>query len=153
MYRDLWTAGKCVYKVEPIVADGGRVIVYAPHIRDLSPTHGMVIRSIGYHTRDYFLNEWERFRKLPRAVLAHSSHVRGIGTCVNGVEHDRMDVMLASAIPERECREVNLSYLDPAVIGVQDYLSRATDDTLMVPEAGEVLYRLADGSVPDVDQL
>ena len=31
-YADLWTGAKGFYKVEPIVADGGEVILYAPHI-------------------------------------------------------------------------------------------------------------------------
>ena len=36
MYDDIWTAAKGFYKVEPVVADGGQVILYAPHMtRDL----------------------------------------------------------------------------------------------------------------------
>ena len=38
MYDDIWTGAKGFYKVEPVVADGGQVILYAPHItRDLPP--------------------------------------------------------------------------------------------------------------------
>ena len=35
-YDDMWTGAKGFYKVEPVVADGGEVIVYAPHITDLA---------------------------------------------------------------------------------------------------------------------
>ena len=31
-YDDMWTGAKGFYKVEPIVADGGEVVLYAPHI-------------------------------------------------------------------------------------------------------------------------
>ena len=31
-YEEIWTAAKGMYKLEPIVADGGEVIIYAPHI-------------------------------------------------------------------------------------------------------------------------
>jgi len=34
MYDDLWVAGKCMYKLEPVVADGGELIIYAPHVRE-----------------------------------------------------------------------------------------------------------------------
>ncbi|MDD3926733.1 MAG: lactate racemase domain-containing protein, partial [bacterium] len=80
MYDDLWTGGKCMYKLEPVVADGGRLIIYAPHITEISYTHGKVLDEIGYHTRDYFTAQWERFKEYPWGVVAHSTHVRGTGT-------------------------------------------------------------------------
>ena len=54
IYDELWVGGKCAYKLEPVVADGGRLILYAPHIHELSVTHGEQIRRVGYHVRDYF---------------------------------------------------------------------------------------------------
>ncbi|MGB9593492.1 MAG: lactate racemase domain-containing protein, partial [Anaerolineae bacterium] len=54
MYDDLWTAAKGMYKTEPVIADGGEVIIYAPHIREISYTHGKILDEIGYHVRDYF---------------------------------------------------------------------------------------------------
>ncbi len=88
MYADVWTAGKGMYKIEPVVADGGEVIIYAPHIREVSYTHGRLIDEIGYHCRDYFLAQPERFAKYPGGVLAHSTHVKGQGTydAATGVE-------------------------------------------------------------------
>jgi len=153
MYWELWTAGKCMYKLEPVVADEGKLIIYAPNLREISVTHGTLIRQIGYHTRDYFLGQWERFKDVPRAILAHSTHVRGIGTYRNGIEHDRIEVILATGIPEEICREINLGYIDPAAIDPDEYVGREDEGILVVPNAGEMLYRLADGTVPDVDKL
>ena len=65
MYDDLWTAAKGMYKLEPVVADGGEVIIYAPHISEISHTHGRLIDRIGYHVRDYFVGQWEHFREYP----------------------------------------------------------------------------------------
>jgi nickel-dependent lactate racemase len=90
MYDELWVGGKCMYKLEPVVADGGELIIYAPHIHEISITHGPLIRRIGYHCRDYFLKQWEKFKDVPWGVLAHSTHVRGIGTYEEGVERCRV---------------------------------------------------------------
>ncbi|HEX9067842.1 MAG TPA: lactate racemase domain-containing protein, partial [Ktedonobacterales bacterium] len=61
MYDDLWTAAKAMYKTEPVIADGGEVIIYAPHITEVSYTHGKLIDEVGYHVRDYFLKQWDLF--------------------------------------------------------------------------------------------
>jgi nickel-dependent lactate racemase len=153
MYRELWTAGKCMYKLEPVVADGGRLVVYAPHIEEISPTHGESIRRVGYHTRDYFLAQWDKFQDVPRAVLAHSTHLKGIGRYEDDVERPRIDVVLATGIPEAVCREVNLGYNDPDAFDVAEFADRKDEGVLVVPNAGETLFRLADGSVPDIDSL
>ncbi len=141
MYDDLWTGGKCMYKLEPVVADGGTVIIYAPHIREVSETHGRIIREVGYHTLDYFLKQWERFRHYPWGVLAHSTHVKGIGSYENGVETPRVQVVLATGISEDECRRINLGYRDPASIRLADFQNREEEGILCVPKAGEMLYR------------
>lgn len=142
MYDELWVAGKCMYKLEPIVADGGELIIYGPHIRRISVTHGAYIRRIGYHVRDYFVKQMERFQDIPRGVLAHSTHVRGSGTYENGVERPRIQVTLATEIPQEECEAVNLGYRDWRSLCVEDFQSREEEGILVVPKAGEVLYRL-----------
>jgi nickel-dependent lactate racemase len=142
MYDDLWVAGKGMYKLEPVVADGGELIIYAPHVREISVTHGKVIEEIGYHCRDYFLRQWERFRHHPWGVLAHSTHVRGIGVMENGVEKCRVRVTLATGIPEALCRRINLGYRDPRTIRTEDFANRESEGVLFVPKAGEMLYRL-----------
>jgi len=144
MYDELWVGGKCMYKLEPVVADGGELIIYAPHIHEISVVHGRLIREIGYHCRDYFLKQWDRFKHHPWGVLAHSTHVRGIGTYENGVEKCRVQVTLATGIPKATCREINLGYRDPATINPADYANREDEGVLFVPKAGEMLYRLAE---------
>ncbi len=140
MYDELWVGGKCMYKMENVVADGGELIIYAPHIREISVTHGKLIEEIGYHTRDYFLAQWERFKHYPWGVVAHSTHVRGIGTYEGGVEKPRVRVTLATGIDEATCRRINLGYRDPASIDPAQWQGRP--GRLYVPKAGEMLYKL-----------
>lgn len=142
MYDELWVGGKCMYKLEPVVADGGELIIYAPHIHEVSLTHGALIRRIGYHCRDYFAKQWERFRDVPWGTLAHSTHVRGIGTFENGVERCRIQVTLATGIPESVCREINLGYRDPRSIDPEAFANREHEGVLCVPKAGEMLFHL-----------
>ena len=144
MYDDLWVGGKCMYKLEPILADGAELIIYAPHITEVSHTHGKILREIGYHTRDYFVTQWEKFRQYPWGLLAHSAHVRGIGKMENGVENCRVQVTLATGIPEEVCSQINLGYLDPATVDIDEFRGREAEGVLFVPTAGEVLYRLND---------
>lgn len=142
MYDDLWTGGKCMYKLEPVVADGGELIIYAPHITEVSVSHGDIIEEIGYHVRDYFTKQMDRFGHIPGGVMAHSTHVKGIGTYENGVEKPRVNVVLATGIPEEICRKINLGYRDPATIEVEEWKDREDEGILYVPKAGEMLYRL-----------
>lgn len=142
MYDELWVAGKCMYKLEPVVADGGELIIYAPHMKHVSITHGHLIEQVGYHVRDYFLKQWDRFRDVPWGVLAHSTHVRGGGTYENGIERPRVQVTLASAIPKKLCERINLGYRDPASIDVESFADREAEGILLVRKAGEMLYRL-----------
>jgi len=144
LYSDLWTAAKGMYKVEPAIADGGEVVIYAPHISEVSYTHGAVIDKIGYHCRDYFVKQWERFKDVPRGVLAHSTHLRGQGTYDSdaGVETPRIKVTLATGIPEERCQKLNLGYLDPASVNLDDWRNREDHGIKLIPRAGETLYRL-----------
>ena len=143
-YEDIWTAAKGFYKLEPIVADGGELIIYAPHITQISVMHPS-IAEIGYHNRDYFLGQWDKFRNKPWGDLAHSTHLRGQGTWdPERGEVNRVTVTLATGIPEDVVRSVNLNYLDPATVDIATY--EADPDTFVEPHAGEVLYRLRPGS-------
>jgi nickel-dependent lactate racemase len=148
MYQDLWTAAKGMYKLEPVVADGGEVIIYAPHLHEVSYTYGDLLDEIGYHCRDYFLSQWERFKGYPGGVLAHSTHLTGLGTYdpETGNETRRMRVTLATGISSERCRKINLAYLDPGSIDINEWRGREEQGILVVPHAGEVLYRLRDNS-------
>ncbi len=150
MYDDIWTAAKGMYKAEPVVADGGEVIIYAPHITEFSYTHGKIIEEIGYHVRDYFVKQWDRFKHYPWGVLAHSTHLRGMGEydAATGIESPRIQVTLATGIPAERCARVNLGYLDPCTIRPEEWLAHAEPDTLVIPKAGEQLYRLRAQEAP-----
>jgi nickel-dependent lactate racemase len=150
MYDDIWTAGKVMYKLEPILADGGTLIIYAPHITEISYTHGKWLDKIGYHTRDYFLKRMDKFAGVPRGVIAHSTHVKGIGTYIDGVEKPRANVVLATSISKERCEKVNLDYLNPDDINIADYENREDEGILVVQHAGEVLHRLSTGYIPTI---
>ena len=145
-YDDLWTAAKAMYKTEPVVADDGEVIIYAPHITQVSVTHGHLIRQVGYHVRDYFVKQWEKFGDVPWTILAHSTHVKGAGSFENGVETPRIQVTLATSIPEGECRLVNLGYRDYRTLDPRAWADREDEGLLLVENAGEHLYRLRQAS-------
>lgn len=142
MYDELWVGGKCMYKLEPVLAEGGTLIIYAPHIKEISLTHGALIEEVGYHCRDYIVHNWEQLKHIPRGVLAHSTHVKGQGTMEGDVEHPRARVVLATGISEQLTRKVNLDYMHPDSINPADYAGREDEGVLLVPHAGERLYRL-----------
>ncbi len=142
IYDDIWVAGKVMYKHEPIIADGGEVIIYAPHIKEISYTHGKEIRKVGYHVRDYFVRQWDRFSRMSKLILAHSTNVKGIGTFENGVESPRINVTLATSIPEDVCRSVNLGYVDYRSINIPEWKANQNGGLLVVENAGQLLYRL-----------
>ena len=146
-YRDLWTGAKCMTNLEPVVADGGRLILYAPHIRRPSLSHGDWHLQLGYHMKDYILAHWERYKHVPKAVLADLMQLRGIGSYSNGVETPRIDVVLATGIPESTCREINLGFRDPDSIRPGELAGRKANGTLVVANAGEKLWRLSERKV------
>jgi nickel-dependent lactate racemase len=151
MYDDIWTGAKGMYKLEPAIADGGEVVLYAPHITEFSYTHGAFLDRIGYHCRDYFLKQWDRFADMPRGVMAHSTHLIGQGTyeAATGVETLRIKVTLATSISEERCRRLNLNYIDPQSIRFEDWQEREDEGVKLVPHAGETLYRLKNGVATD----
>jgi nickel-dependent lactate racemase len=154
LYDDLWTAAKAMYKTEPAIADGGEVVIYAPHLTEVSYTHGKLIDEVGYHVRDYFVKQPERFASVPGMIKAHSTHVKGSGDydASSGVEEPRIQVTLATGIPEARCRLINLGYLDYRDIDPEEWVDREDEGLLTVRNAGEMLYRAADlfGRQPSV---
>jgi lactate racemase len=140
MYDDLWTGAKCMYKCEPVVADGGELIIYAPHISSFSYVHGHILEKIGYHVRDYYLKRMERFSDVPRAVMAVSTIVKGAGTFEHNIEQPRIQVTLATAISAETCRKAGLGYADPKGIDFSQFQGREDEGILFVEKAGETLY-------------
>lgn len=139
MYDELWTAAKAMYKLESVVADGGELVIYAPHLDTVSHVHGKYIKEIGYHTLPYFLAQWDKFKHVPLGVLAHSTHVRGAGVYLDGVEKPRIRVSLASQITEEDCRRLNLGYRNPGEVDPAEW---EKEGSLYIPKAGETLYKL-----------
>lgn len=153
MYDDLWTGAKGMYKLEPVIADGGEVVIYAPHITEVSSVHGRYLDRIGYHVRDYFLARWEEFEHVPWGVLAHSTHLRGAGTYIDGVEDPRIRVTLATGIPRERCEALGLGYIDPATVDVESWANREDEGILLVRRAGEQLYRVkGDGGAAEEER-
>jgi nickel-dependent lactate racemase len=144
MYDDLWTAAKGMYKLEPVVEDGGEVVIYAPHIHEVSYTHGKLIDEIGYHCRDYYLAQWDRYKSYPGGVLAHSTHLTGLGSFDKntGIETKRIRVTLATGIPAERCQKISLSYLALDEVDIEAWKDRESEGILVVPQAGEMLYRM-----------
>lgn len=141
MYDELWTGGKAMYKLEPALAEGGELIIYAPHLDVVSHVHGKYIYEIGYHVLPYFLKQWDKFKHIPLGVLAHSTHVRGDGAFENGVEYPRANVTLATRLSPEDCARLALGYLNPDTVDAAAWQNREDEGILYVPKAGEMLYR------------
>jgi lactate racemase len=133
-YQDLWTAGKLAYKTQEVVAEGGEIVMYAPHLEKITPLHPDV-ETIGYHCLPFFLKQWDKYKDYERSSLAHSTHVAGPGRYEAGVETLAARRVLVSKISPERCAAVNLDYLSPDK--VEAY--RSDPDTLWVEKAGEQL--------------
>jgi nickel-dependent lactate racemase len=142
MYDELWTASKAMYKLEPAVAVGGEVVIFAPHLEVVSRAHGQYIFEVGYHILPYFLANWARYQHIPLGVLAHSTHLRGSGHMNGSIESPNVKVTLASKIPPEDCARLNLGYLDPTRINIADWRNREDEGIFFVPRSGEILYRV-----------
>lgn len=142
MYDELWTAAKAMYKMEPAIMDGGEVVVFAPELGVISHVHGRFIYEAGYHVRDFYLKQWDKYGHIPLGVLAHGTHLRGSGTYENGIEKARIAVTLATAISGADCERLSLGYLNPATIRIEEWQGREEEGILYVPKAGEMLYRV-----------
>ncbi len=157
MYPDLWTGAKGMYKSDPAIADGGEVILYAPHIKHASHIHGHFLNKLGYHCAEYFLKQPKRFADIPRGILAHSVHLYGQGSydAVTDTEKPRIHVTLATSIPEAQCRELNLGHIDYRTMNLEDWKNRESEGIKFIPHAGEILYRINDGqkTTPPLESL
>jgi hypothetical protein len=113
---------------------------HAPRQVDVSiTTHGHLIKEISF--RDYFLNREDKYSW---GTLAHSTHVRGIGTYENGVVKRRVQARRGPGIPREKCEQINLEYRDPDSINSEDYAGREDDGILLVPKAGEMFIQLCE---------
>ena len=76
--------------------------------------------------------------------MAHSSYVKGAGEFDphSGQERPRIQVTLATGIPEERCRRINLGYLDYRDVDLKEWEGREAEGILLLPHAGEDLYRV-----------
>ena len=147
-YDELWVGGKASYKLGGIIDDGGELIIYAPHLNQLSATHGRLIEKYGYapleQVREMVAGSDELRANL--CVAAHLAHVSyGSARNAAGQPIPRFRITLASAVSEDACRRVNLGYLDHRTFTRAAYES--DPDTLVVEDAGRDLYLVAPSPV------
>ncbi|MDQ3309209.1 MAG: lactate racemase domain-containing protein [Gemmatimonadota bacterium] len=140
-YDELWVGGKASYKLGGIIEEGGELIVYAPHLRAISETHGLLIEKYGYAPIDRVREMVALSSELQAnlAVAAHLAHVSYAGQRnETGQVVPRYRITMASALDEATCRRVNLGFMDHRLFRREDYQS--DPDTLVVERAGRDLY-------------
>jgi nickel-dependent lactate racemase len=140
-YDELWVGGKASYKLGGIIEQGGKLVIYAPHLRAISETHGLLIEKYGYapidRVREMVALSTELRSNL--AVAAHLAHVSYAGSRdESGKVVPRYRITMASALDEATCRRVNLGFMDHREFRREDYDS--DPDTLVVERAGRDLY-------------
>lgn len=144
-YDEIWTAGKGSYKLQRpgVLAPGGEIIIYAPHIKIFHSNTQMdrSMRQIGYHCKAYVKEFLKKHPKFDLNVAAHVINVRGDGTYdpVTKKEEFAFKVTLATSIPREDCEAVGLAYRDPKSIKKEEFLS---DDCLWIEHGGKFLYDL-----------
>jgi nickel-dependent lactate racemase len=141
-YDDLWVGGKASYRLGAVIEDGGELIIYAPHLRCISDTHGADIEKFGgyaplQNVKDLVARSGELQANL--CVAAHLAHVSYAGReDADGKFVFKYRIKLASQVDAETCRRVNLEYLDPALFDPAEFAD--DPDTLVVERAGRDLY-------------
>jgi nickel-dependent lactate racemase len=140
-YDELWVGGKASYKLGSVIEEGGELIIYAPHLNNISATHGSLIEKYGYAPLETVreMVEYSDELRANLCVAAHLAHV-SYGSSLNqhGQVTPRYRIALASAVPEEVCRRVKLGFIDYSTIRRDDY--EKDPNTLVVENAGRDLY-------------
>jgi lactate racemase len=140
-YDEMWVGGKASYKLGGIIEDGGELVIYAPHLKGISTTHGAMIEKYGYAPLEVVREMVEGSDELRAnlCVAAHLAHVSYAGrTGSDGRVEPRYRITLASAIPEDVCRRVKLGFAECGSIDLD--AARKDPQTLVVDNAGRDLY-------------
>jgi len=143
-YDELWVGGKASYKLGGIIEEGGELIIYAPHLRTISETHGRLIEKYGYAPLDRVREMVALSTELQSnlAVAAHLAHVSYAGQRdETGRVVPRYRITMASALDEETCRRVHLGFMDHRKFRREVYENDA--NTLVVERAGRDLYLVA----------
>lgn len=142
-YDEMWVGGKASYKLGAIIENGGELVVYAPHLRGISTTHGAMIEKYGYAPLETVREMVEGSDELRAnlCVAAHLAHVSYAGRVgADGAVEPRYRITLATAIPEEVCRRVKLGFADWGSVDLD--AARRDPETLVVDHAGRDLYLL-----------
>ncbi|MGA9767530.1 MAG: lactate racemase domain-containing protein [Blastocatellia bacterium] len=142
-YDEMWVGGKASYKLGGIIEDGGELLIYAPHLRSISETHGRLIERFGYAPLEVVAEMVTGSAELTAnlCVAAHLAHVSYASRKDDrGRIVPRYRITLASSIDEATCKRVNLAYMDYRQFRREDY--EADPNTLIVERAGRDLYRV-----------
>src|SRR3989441_6111789 len=140
-YDELWVGGKASYKLGGIIEEGGELIIYAPHLRSISETHGLLIEKYGYAPLDRVREMVALSTELQKnlAVAAHLAHVSYAGQRdETGRVIPRYRITMASALDEATCQRVNLGFMDHRTFRHENYQN--DPNTLVVERAGRDLY-------------
>ena len=144
-YDEIWTAGKGSYKLQSpgVVASGGEIIIYAPHINCFHsrPEMDFDLRQIGYHCKDYVKEYLKSNPDFSKNIAAHVINVRGAGSFdVNsGKEEFDFKVTLATGISKDICESVGLGYRNPDSIRKEDFIG---SERLWIENGGKYLYKI-----------
>jgi lactate racemase len=140
-YGEMWVGGKASYKLGAIIEEGGELLIYAPHLRTISETHGRLIERFGYAPLEIVAEMVTKSAELMAnlCVAAHLAHVAYASRKdADGRVVPRFLITLASSIDERTCERVNLGYKDYKHFRREEY--EGDPDTLVVERAGRDLY-------------
>ena len=142
-YDEIWLAGKGSYKLQKqgVMAKGGEIIIYAPHIKSFHSNNRInnEIISLGYHCRDKVCNLLKSKNKISRNVAAHLINVAGPGVFDKKEDKEKLyfKITLATGIPKEVCESVGFKYRDPKTIKKKDYIGPSK---LWIEDGGKYLY-------------
>ena len=144
-YDEIWTAGKGSYKLQSpgVMASGGEIIIYAPHINCFHsrPEMNFALRQIGYHCKDYVKKYLKSNPDFSKNIAAHVINVRGAGSfdANSGKEKFDFKVTLATGISKDICESVGLGYRNPDSIRKEDFIG---SEKLWIENGGKYLYKI-----------
>lgn len=144
-YDEIWTAGKGSYKLQSpgVMAKGGEIIIYAPHINCFHsrPEMDFALKQIGYHCKDYVKKYLKSNPEFSKNIAAHVINVRGAGNLdVNsGKEEFDFKITLATGISQEICESVGLGYRNPDSIRKEDFIGLGK---LWIENGGKYLYKI-----------
>ena len=144
-YDEIWTAGKGSYKLQSpgVMAPGGEIIIYAPHINCFHsrPEMDLALRQIGYHCKDYVKKYLKLNPEFSKNIAAHVINVRGTGSfdVDSGKEKFDFKVTLATGISKDTCESVGLGYRNPDLIRQENFVEPGK---LWIENGGKYLYKI-----------